>query len=115
MVLEIEIPLRSITDIFETHSITTGMSKDVPGGANIQLRPPPVPMEEPTLAYDADPFFTIAVTVASTVGLNIFSSWLYDRLKDSKVRRIRINRRTAEVTPDGLREAVEELIETEER
>jgi hypothetical protein len=51
----------------------------------------------------------------TTVGLNLFSSWLYDRLKSHlTIREIRINRRITEVTSEGIRRAIEESIVAKE-
>jgi len=119
MVFEVEVPLHCVSDVFETNTIETGMTRAVPGGASIELLPPDVPVEEPTLAFDSAPLSTIAVTIGSTVSavaVNVISSWLYDRLKSHpRIRQIRINRRVVEVTPDGIRKAVEESVEIEER
>lgn len=120
MEIEIEVPLPLVCDLFESNTIAVGMSKDVPGGANIQLRPPGSPVQKRSMTHDAAPYFIVAVTmagtVASTVGLNLFSSWLYDRLKGRPgVRSIRINRRVTEVSPDGIRRSIEESYEMEER
>ena len=53
----------------------------------------------------------MAGTAVTTVGLDLFSSWLYDRLKSQPtIREIRINRRITEVTSDGIRRAIEESI-----
>jgi hypothetical protein len=113
MNLEIEVPLPCVCDVFETNTITEGMSKDVPGGGTIRLRP--MPVQKRAMTQDASPYFVIAASVASTVGLGVFSNWLYDRLKGRpRVRHIRINRRTVEVTPDGIRRAVAETVEINE-
>jgi len=120
MEFEIEVPLPCVTDIFESNTIAVGMSKDVPGDANIQLRPSGMPMQKRSMTHDAAPYFIVAVTMAGTagsaIGLNLFSSWLYDRLKARPgVRRIRINRRITEVSLDGIRRSIEESYEMEEQ
>jgi len=57
----------------------------------------------------------MAGTAVTTVGLNLFSSWLYDRLKSHPtIREIRINRRIREVTSNGIRRAIEESIVAKE-
>lgn len=120
MEIEIEVPLPCVCDIFESNTIAVGMSKDIPGGANIQLRPSGMPMQKRSVTHDAAPNFIVAVTMAGTaasaIGLNVFSSWLYDRLKArTGIRRIRINRRVTEVTPDGIRRSIEESFEMDEQ
>ncbi len=114
MVLEIEVPITCASDVFETNTITAGMCKDVPGIGMLRLHPIPHEERGGGLAYDSMPFLTVAVSLGASVAVDLFSSWLYDRLKGSRVRRIRINRRTAEVTPDGIRKTVEETVEIEE-
>lgn len=57
----------------------------------------------------------MAGTAITTVGLNLFSSWLYDRLTSQPtIREIRINRRITEVTSEGIRRAIEESIVAKE-
>jgi hypothetical protein len=53
----------------------------------------------------------------TTVALDLFSSWLYEKLKavEPKTRTIRINRTEVEITPDGLARAVKESIVIEEK
>jgi hypothetical protein len=88
------------------------MTKDAPGGATLRL----LPMQQRrTIVLDATHFLTVIVTAAGTVGLNLFSSWLWDRLTNSKIRHIRINRRIVEVTPEGIQRAIQEPIEIEEK
>jgi hypothetical protein len=114
MVLDIEIPITCASTVFETDPITAGMCKEVPGIGILRLHPMPQEERARGLAYDSMPLLTVAASLAASTAVNIFSSWLYDRLKGSAVRRIRINRRTVEVTPDGIRKAVELAIEIEE-
>jgi hypothetical protein len=57
----------------------------------------------------------MAGTAVTTVGLNLFSSWLYDPFKSHPtIREIRINHRITEVTSDGIRRAIEESIVAKE-
>ncbi|HLI76243.1 MAG TPA: hypothetical protein VKV02_04795 [Acidobacteriaceae bacterium] len=104
---EIKFPITAAMDLFESGSIQTGMTKAVPGGATIQLRP--MGMEKRSFP-GAAMLFTAAVTGLTSVGLNLFSSWLYDKLKNRGVCEVTINRRVVEVTPDGIRRAIEETI-----
>ena len=115
MFLEIEVPLDCVPSIFETNEITEGMCKDVPGIGLLRLLPMLQEERAEGLAYDSMPFPTLIVSLGASVAVNVFSSWLYDKLKGSAARRIRINRRRAEITPDGILKAVEETIELEER
>jgi hypothetical protein len=44
----------------------------------------------------------------------VFSSWLYDKLKKSNARTIRIDQRTVELTTEGIQRAVEVSIQVTE-
>lgn len=114
MVLEIEIPITCASSVFETDTITAGMCKDIPGICILRLQPMPQEERSEGLAYDSMPLLTVTVSLGASVAANIFSSWLYDKLKGSAIRRISINRRSVEVTADGIRKAVEHTIEIEE-
>ena len=114
MVLDIEVPITCASSVFETSTVTAGMCKDVPGIGILRLHPMPQEKRAGGRAYDSMPLLTVAVSLSASVAADVFSSWLYDRLKGSSVRRIRINRRTVEVTPDGIRKAVEETVEIQE-
>lgn len=50
----------------------------------------------------------VVVFVASGVGLNLASSWLYDKLK-GKPAKLRINRQEVEITPEKIRIVIEEI------
>lgn len=114
MVLEIEVPISCASNVFESNTITAGMRKDVPGIGMLHLHAMPHEETSGGLAYDSMPFLTVAVSLGASVAVDVFSSWLYDRLKGSAVRHIRINRQTVEMTLDGIRKTVEETIEIEE-
>jgi hypothetical protein len=115
MIVEIEVPITCASNVFETNTITAGMCKDVPGIGMLRLHPMPHEERGGGLAYDSMPFLTVVVSLGASVTVNVFSSWLYGKLKGSRVRHIRINRRTVEVTPNGILKAVEESVEIEER
>jgi hypothetical protein len=44
----------------------------------------------------------------SVVGLNVLSSWLYDKLK-GRADKLRINRTEVEIEPDKIRVVVEQI------
>jgi hypothetical protein len=112
--VEIEVPITCASNVLETNTITGGMCKEIPGIGMLRLYPMPHEERRGDLAYDSMPFLTIAVSLGESVAVSVFSSWLYDKLKDSHVRHIRINRRTVEVTPDGILKSVKESVEIEE-
>jgi hypothetical protein len=51
--------------------------------------------------------------LGSGVAINLFSSWLYDKLKSANVPRIRVNRVEVEVTPEGITKIISESIDIE--
>lgn len=108
---EIAYPMDVLFDLFESNEISTGMTKKVPGGAVIRLDK--MPMQKRFSTQDAAPLVTIAVSLGTGITLNLFSSWLYDKIKKSKIQRLKINRREIEITPDGILKAIEETIEIE--
>lgn len=113
--IEIDFPIAAITGVFESNCLPKGKTREVPGGAMVELRTVPMPEQPPQLAYDHEPIFTVAVHFGHDVAVSVFASWLYDRLKTVKVRRIKINRRTVEVTPEGILRTIEESIEVEDK
>lgn len=110
---EIEFPMSATTDIFGSTTISTSMTKQAPGGATIELRA--MPMQKRHLPQEAEPLFRMAVSFGRDVAVGVFASWLYDKLKRAKTRHVRINRRTVEITPDGLYRALEQTIEIENK
>ena len=78
----LEVPQSALFDIFESKSIQQGMKHDAPGAVTLQLDR--MPMEKRHLPYVAA-MATIFVTVGSGVAINLFSSWLYEKLKADKV------------------------------
>lgn len=113
--VEIEFPIYALTGLFESTKIPTGTRREVPGSAIIELGPMPVEQRDNRFAYDAAPILTMFVHIGSDVAVGLFTAWLYDKLKTAKVRRIKINRRSIEVTPEGILKAVEESIEVGEQ
>jgi hypothetical protein len=55
----------------------------------------------------------LAISFGSGVAAQLAASWLYDRLKKKGVTSIRIERRTVELTPEGIARAIEEVAEIE--
>ncbi len=114
MTIVIECPPKAMFALFDSNTISSGMIREVPGGATIQLGE--MPLEKRHLP-DAVALIPIAVTCGSGVAIHLFGSWLYERLKsDSKVeRKIRINRVEVEFTQEGITRAIKESIEIEDR
>lgn len=114
MQFEIEVPLPSVCDVFESNTITEGMIKVIPGIAKIELQP--MPVQHRALTYTEPEGLRIALELGRDVAVGVVANWLYERIKrHPKVRYIRINHREVEVTPDGIRRAVEYSCEIEEQ
>ena len=113
MQLEIEGSPRVLFELFEAKEVSTGMVRDVPGGATIRYLPGSH-IEKRSLG-SIGPIFEFVINAAGNIANNLLSAWLYDKLKKSNVRTIRINRRIVELTPDGIQRAIEEsIVVTEE-
>jgi hypothetical protein len=117
----IEIPQFALNGVFESNSLEQGMTHEAPGGARLELGQ--MQMEKRGgLTLDALPMATVLVTlggIAGTVVVNLFSNWLYDKLKADKatqalrITKIRINRTEVEITPEAISRAISESIEIE--
>lgn len=55
--------------------------------------------------------FNLVIGGVSTVGLNLVTSWLYDKLK-GKPAKLRINRTEVEIEPDKIRIVIEQIEKT---
>ncbi len=111
MNFEMSCPVDVLFDLFESKEISTGMTKDVPGGAVIQLGE--MPMQKRHITQDAAPLVVIAVSFGTSVASKLLADWLSGKMKKSKIQRLRINRKEVEITPDGILKAIEETIEIE--
>lgn len=116
MPIEIEFPLDTFVDVFESQSSNVGTNLVVPGGASLTVQPYVVRIPPKGMAFDDIPIIPVLVGFATSVAMNMFSSWLYDRLKSAPSRRTRlkINRRWVEVSKDGITRAFSESIEMDE-
>lgn len=112
MTIEIEVPVSALSEIFESGTISAGMVREVPGGASLKLGPMPIEKRHvPGLQI----LVPIVVTLGSGVAINVFSSWLYDKLKGKKTTILRINRVQVEITHDAITKVIAESIELEEK
>jgi hypothetical protein len=103
MTIELGVSARALFDLFDSRQVSSGMSREVPGGAMIRLGE--MPMQKSDLPIQATAFVPILVTIGSGVAINLFSSWLYEKLKgEDKARRMMtINRKVVEVTtPEAM-------------
>jgi hypothetical protein len=121
MTIEIEVPLRTFTNLFESDGY---QSREVPGGATIRrlrVAAPPIGTGQTLKSHrttDAEPLIPIMVEVGREVVIGLFVAWLYDKLKGndgSRRKTIRINRVEVECTPETITRVIQESIEIDER
>lgn len=119
MTIVVECSPKAMYALFDSKTISTGMKREAPGGATIQLLE--MPMEKRDRQYiQALAFVPILVEFAKVgkdVAVGVFSAWLYDKLKGKSEERkfIRVNRVMVEVTPEAITKVLTESIEVEER
>jgi len=118
MTIVIECSPRDMLALFESKTISTGMSREAPGGATIQLGQ--MPMEKrglPSIEATLVPILIEFGKVGKDVAIGIFSAWLYDKLKGKVEERkfVRVNRVMVEVTPEAITKVLTESIAVEER
>ncbi len=119
MTIELGVSPRALSALFDSKQISTGMIREIPGGATIQLG---AMMERRDLpSIQATAFLPILVTissnVASGVAIALISKFLTEKIKakDKERRMITINKKLVEVTtPEALVKIFEETIKIEE-
>ncbi len=120
MTIELGVSPRALFDLFDSKQVSSGMSREVPGGATIQLG---VMMERRDLpSIQATAFVPILLTigtgVVSGVTVKLIADFLTEKLKgEDKARRMMtINRKVVEVTTrEAMVKTLTEEIEIEER
>lgn len=110
MQIEIEGSPRILFELLETNKVGDGDSVELPGGANIRYVSSSW-IEKRSLGTSAAPVFRFILSQLDGIAIGIVSAWLYDKLKGTDVRAIRIERRTVELTRDGIQRAIEESLE----
>jgi hypothetical protein len=114
----IEIPQFALFTVFETNSVKEGMTHDAPGGARLELGRMPIE-KRGGLTLDALPIVSLLLSFGGSVAANVFSNWLYEKLKADKatqamhITKIRINRTEVEITSEAISRAISESIEIE--
>lgn len=76
------------------------MTREAPGGVTIRSGLGSQPQKRDFGL--AVPVFHIIVSAGRDIAIGVFAAWLYDKLKRSGVRTIRMGRRTVEVAPEGI-------------
>ena len=114
----IEIPQSALFLLFDSKTTKQGTTGEAPGGVRLELGQ--MPMEKRSgLTLDALPMATVLVSFASGVAVNLFSAWLYEKLKSDKVSqdmgitKIRVERKEVEITPEAITRIMTESIEAE--
>jgi len=116
--ISIELPQSALFKVFESNSIRQGMTHEAPGAARLELGQ--MPMEKRHLP-EFQALATVLVSFGGGVAVNMFSSWLYERLKSDKVSqamkvtRIRINRTEVEINADAITRVITESIDIEQK
>jgi hypothetical protein len=113
MNFEMDCPFDVLCGLFESKSVSTGMTKEVPGGAVIEYGVTQK-MERRDLLHAAEPFVHIAVSFGRDLSVGILGGWLYDKMKKSRIQRLRINRREIVISENAIVTAIEETIEMDE-
>lgn len=106
----IEIPFDTMHSVFESNSISTGMTIEAPGGVRLEVLPGGV--QKRSFGQVEAALFTIAVTLATDAGKKLFVDWLCEKIKKSRRPSIAINRHIVEkITPEGIERTIDEQIE----
>lgn len=118
MTIVIECTPKAMFALFDSKTISTGMSREVPGGATIQLGDMPMQKRDlPSIQATLVPILVEFGKLGKDVAVGVFAAWLYDKLKSVGEGRkfIRLNRVMVEVTPEAITKVLKESIEIEER
>jgi uncharacterized protein YbjT (DUF2867 family) len=119
MTVELGVPPRALFALFDSKEVSSGMSREVPGGATIQLGT--IMERRDFSSIQATAFvpilLTFGSTVVSAVAVKLIADFLTEKLKgQGKARRMMtINRRLVEVTTsEAIVKMLEETIEIED-
>ena len=107
--IEIECSPLALFALFDSSTISEGVIHKAPGGATLQLGRMSI---EKRHVPGVERLVSIAVTFASGAAVNLFSNWLYDKLKgNERMRTLRINHVQVELTPEAITKLIAESIE----
>ena len=99
--------LRVLSDLMGSSSIKAGQRADAPGGAIITLG-------NMTLKRSAGFPDTITLIVSfagtalSSVGIGLFTNWLYDKLSKGNIKTVRIERREVRIEREEITRTITE-------
>jgi Zn-dependent protease with chaperone function len=100
-------------DLMEGTFSENGQAKEVPGGATIAGS---MSIQESVGATETITLVvSFVVPTVASVGINLFSNWLYDKLSKRKVKTLRIERRVVRVELEEIKSTVYEITRTVRR
>ena len=111
MQIEIEIETgdeQLLSDLLETSPALArpGFEKALPEGAVITLKD-----DVKRRAINLPPeIITIALSLSSSLGVNLVSTWLYEKLK-GRAAKLHINRKEIRVTQDDIQHIIQEAVQ----
>lgn len=111
MILEIDSSPIFPFELFDSNSMSVGMTRDVPGGAKIELGELPLQKRDIGAVQCLIP---IVLTFGRDVAVGVLGSWLYDKLKSKHVKGLRINRTRIEITEETITRIIAESIDVRE-
>lgn len=95
--------------IVGSKSLAAGATAEVPGGARLQFQGA---LERKAL--DIPTVLQFVIDISKDVEVGLLSAWLYDLATSKRAERIVIRRRgITELTEDGIRQVIEEEIESQ--
>jgi len=80
-----------------------------PGGVTVRYEG-----EFEVKAFDVPAVLKVVVQLGREVAVGLFATWLYDKLKGGRARRLRVDRMQVEITEGEIKRVLLERIEEEE-
>jgi hypothetical protein len=111
MTIEIECSVESLFKVFESRTVSSGASRQVPGGGRVSVLNGGVETRHiPGYTTDAAPLITFALSIGKDIAVGLLSAWLYDVLKGNRIRTLRINREKVEISVESITQTVTKVI-----
>jgi len=100
--------------VFDAKQVSTGMSRDIPGGATLVYAPSnQIERRSADLSRATSPEIIFIVTFGANVAAQVVANWLSAKLLSEPTRKVTINRQKIEITPEGIRRIISESIKYE--
>jgi hypothetical protein len=104
-------PLLSADLLGRPKRMTAGeTTATTPGGAVVRWHG-----QRGTRAFDAPAIITLALELTREVAIALLSSWLYDKLKGGRARRLIVDRVEVQITEGEIRRVLLERMESQEQ